>query len=254
MRRYSAVTILLLLFAVPCFAGINVNGSADLVNGSNAHSIQGNFPMAMGGWVFVNSFNSDGDGLVSNGGFAGGVGRGWILEVTDTFNCGDTVITFIKGGSTDDFVCSHLTAPLGAWVFIAAVVTSNNVHFVLMTAAGSITEEDVSDSTTFTATTDVTGIGGSTHISGTVFLIHGILANVFVFGTSSLTNNELKAVARGGPLAVGHPLTLFVPAYFDNAAHGNADIAHGFYTMLQTSGTGISANQCPCGWPTGEGH
>lgn len=243
--------ITLLLLIMPAMAGVNINSSADLLGNAN---IPGHFPMTVGGWAHATTLQSDGDGFISSGAWGGGVGSGWLLHLSDTFNCGTPVIDFVKGAGSDDFICSSITIPTGVWVFVAAVVTSNNVHFFTMSANGTVTEQDVGDTIAFTSSTNLVGMANSTRVSSPVFKFNGILASMFIFATAALTDNELKAEARTGPSLIGHPSTAFWPLYFTNGSQIYPNEITGLLSMGVVSGTPINATHCPCGQHTGEGH
>jgi len=261
MRLLAA---LLLLLALPLWAGVDINNSAQILNGN---SIPGHFPMTVGGWINLYAVATDGDGLLTSGDFGGGVGSGWMLHATDTYNGCSGQITFIKGGSTgggatDAVLCSGKTLPLNVWTFVAAVVTSTQVHFVTITASGTLTSANVSDTNAFTTENSPgTGVGSSAHISTPVFLAHGTVANVFVYGTVALSDAQLQSLARFGPRGVtGPPVTRFWPLYsiasttvpktFGEYSGNNNETSTSTTTNLTLlTGTALNANHCPCADP-----
>jgi hypothetical protein len=255
--------VLVLLLALPLWAGVDVNNSAELLNGN---TIPGNFPMTIGGWINLYAVASDGDGLINSGDFGGGVGSGWMLHATDTYNGCSGQIAFIKGGSTgggatDAIICSGQSLVLNKWTFVAAVVTSTTVRFVTITASGTLTGTTQSDNNAFTTENSPgTGVGSSVHISTPVFLAHGTLANVFVYGTVALSDAELRSVARFGPRGISGPVTRFWPLYsiasttapksFGEYSGNNNEATTSTTTNLKLlTGTALQANHCPCADP-----
>jgi hypothetical protein len=255
MRKVLA---LLLAYSTLAWAGVNINNSAQLFSGS---LIPINFPMTAGGWVNLYARATDGDGLIANGDFGGGAGQGWMLHATDTFNGCSGQVDFIKGGASDDVICSGQSLPLNAWVFVAAVVTVSNVHFVTITASGTFTATNQADTTAFTASSPGTEVGSSVHVSTSVFKCHCTVANVFVYDNNALTDAQLTAFARFGPRAVGlSRVTRFWPLY--SIVSSTTPITFGEYsgynvpgsssteTNLQLlTGTALQANHCPCADP-----
>jgi hypothetical protein len=257
MRSLIAI-LLCLTLAAAAWAGVNINNSAQLFSGS---FIPINFPMTAGGWINLAAHSSDGDGLVANGDFGGGAGTGWMLHATDTYNGCSGQIDFVKGGATDDFICSGLSLPTNTWMFMAAVVTASNVHFVTITASGTMTTSDHADTTSFTASSPGTEVGSSVRVSTPVFFANGSVANVFVYDNSALTNSELAAFARFGPRGVGvSRVTRFWPLY--SIASSTTPKTFGEYSgynvpgssstetnLTLLTGTPLNANHCPCADP-----
>jgi hypothetical protein len=254
MRRLLSFVLMLLLSApTSLLAGVNINDSAELFN---QQSVAGHFPMTVAGWINLASVATDGDGFVASGNFSGGVGGGFTFNATDTFNGCSGQIDFIKGGATDDFICSGVSLPLNAWVFLAAVVTSTQVRFVTITASGTLTGTNVADTTGWTAqgSPGVT-VGSSSHISTNVFKCHCTLANISIYAAAALTDTELKALSRFGPRGISGPVTRFWPLYFENTTMG--DFSGNSTNSLPTSllinaGTPLNANHCPCADPWNE--
>jgi hypothetical protein len=251
MRKFLAVVLVCLLAApASLWAGVNVNNSAVLFSGP---TVAGHFPMTVGGWINLASVATDGDGFIASGNFDGGVGAGWTLNATDTYNGCSGQIDFIKGATSDDFICSGVSLPLNAWIFLAAVVTSTQVRFVTITASGTLTGTNVADTTAFTGggTPGVT-VGSSTHIAANVFKLHGTVANMFIYGTAALSDTQLRALARFGPRGISGPVTRFWPLYSAGTYFG--DFSGNNTPSVQTalvlnSGTPLQANQCPCADP-----
>ena len=257
MRSLIAILLCLTLAAV-AWAGVDINNSAQLFTGS---FIPSNFPMTAGGWINLYATATDGDGLIANGDFGGGAGTGWMLHATDTFNGCSGQVDFVKGGATDDFICSSQTLPLNAWVFVAVVVTFNNVRFVTITASGTLPATNVTDTTAFTTSSPGTEVGSSVRVSTPVFFAHGSVANVFVYDNSALTNSELAAFARFGPRGVGvSRVTRFWPLY--SIASSTTPKTFGEYSgynvpgssstetnLTLLTGTPLNANHCPCADP-----
>jgi Concanavalin A-like lectin/glucanases superfamily len=248
---------LVLLLSLTAWAGVNINNSAQLFSGS---PIPIHFPMTAGGWINLSAHSTDGDGLVANGDFGGGAGTGWMLHATDTYNgCGGDM-DFIKGGATDDVICSGLSVPTGTWTFMAAVVTSTNVHFVMISAAGAITTSDHGDTSSFTSSSPGTEVGSSVRVSTPVFFANGSIANVFVYNTVALSDAQLKAFARFGPRGVSGPVSRFWPLY--SIASSTTPKTFGEYSgnnipgssvtetnLTLLTGTPLNANHCPCADP-----
>jgi hypothetical protein len=238
VKRWAFFLVFVLVLT--CQASVNINGSA-VLDGVCCGVIAGHFPMTVGGWVYPNALRSDGDGLVIAGAFGGGVGSGWLFHLNDIFNCGTGVLDFVKGGSTDHFVCSTITAPpVGSWTFLAAVITSTQVHFFSMTTSRVVTTQTVSDTTSFTGSGNSPAVGSSVHVTTPVFITNSELEGVFVYGNNALTDTELQALAFGGMAAVTEtataywPLcTLVTPPQPDTSGNG--------YNLSTNSGTPLNS-------------
>lgn len=248
MRRIFSIILVFILLTCSTWAAVNVAGSATgcMVNGS-VGALAAGAPLTVAAWHKLTDVTSLSYEVTAPSGFA--------LIFADNGNCTGTGVAFY------DFAfvfCTTLRPTTNAWFFEAAVVNagSTQVHFLHMTAAGVVTTQNVTHAVA-TSASSTSAILGSNSTSCT-FPTQGALAQVGIWKGSALTDAELQAFARGGPLAVGRAPTDYYPLFFSNPPATNmgdygqqdaAGVSKNRVVLLQTGGTAGKVSHCPCGDP-----
>lgn len=228
-------------------AAVDTNSGTSCLPAGTGGNVAGNRPMTVAGWVNSPSATSFKTFFAQDGG-------PWKMFVYAGSPC---TLGHLDFRNTNTDVCSSQTVSGSTWEFIAAVVTTGNVHFLtLANNATTPTTDDVSNSTTFGSAGRT--VGGAFQINCS-FGMSGAIANLAVWGTVALSDAELVAYARGGPYAVGRAITVFYPLYFTSGSSGTtyANFTAATQNNNLTVASGTTAvnpgTHCPCGnpWPAG---
>ena len=240
MRKLLAF-VLCVSFAVSAQAGITFNTlQTYFVNGQY---VGASYPFTVGTWV--NPSNFTGTNVIFLSGRNGS--GGWDLAFCgSTCGCGaNSDLHFTKLSVVD--ICSTISISTGAWTFVGAVVSSTQVHFFTMTGSGTVTTQNVSNSSAIaTPTSPITEISENSSDA-----MRGTIAQMMVWMGSSLSDQELAAAAYGGPQAIGRVVTLYYPMFALNSTFGLGNMAGNPAYLLGQVGTPSTGPHCPCGNPFG---
>lgn len=166
------------------------NGTTDKIDlGNPAVLDPASLSMTVGCWV-----NPAGTGptrFVSRG-LSSGL-KGWALGIA---NAGAD-LQFTKYGVAD--VTSTIVLSTSAWVYVAAVVSSTQVHFVSYDTSGTKTTNDQSNSGALLTGANNALVGGeSVNSGGLTKVLSGSLAEVSVWFGAELSDAQLLTAAFGG--------------------------------------------------------
>jgi hypothetical protein len=227
------------------WAGRSFSGNGDYINTGANTAVSGAYPMSVGYWVKPSSISgSYNNGIVTH------KGNSWNLLTNAKGDCGGVITYWAFEMPTKKAFCSGSVLSTGVWTFIAASVTSTNVHlFQMVGSTGAITTNDVANSYTFASQNGCFTIGGpdtAANFSCTLasFPFLGQIAQVMVWIGSNLTDGELQAAAWGGPFAVGRPLSGYWPIYGVDSPEPDLS-GKGFNGTV--TGTTVVSTFCPCG-------
>src|SRR5689334_925269 len=188
MKKVVLLCILLLLAPSQKRAAITFDGTSNSCSSTAVgHSgMVGQFPMTAGAWV---TFGAAPTGDVSLVGHSSGGSGGWAIFLSDAGNCGGTM-SFLKAHVVG--VCSAITFSANSTQFVAVSVTSTNVHFYKMTAAGVLTTGDVANSTALFSGGDNTRVGCFFTFSSTNYgYLTGTISHLFVDNTRAWSDGEI---------------------------------------------------------------
>lgn len=240
MRKIISLLLVVPIYSTFLYAGITFSSlQSYTVSGKY---IGATLPFTVGAWVNPVSFTGT-NRIITSGNSGSG---GWSLQFCgSTCGCGaNGDIEFAKLHVVD--VCSTIAISTGVWTFVGVTVSSSTVHFFTMTASGTVTTSNVSNSSTIgTPTSPITEVSdnSSSAMSGTI-------AQAMVWLGVSLSDTELKAAAYGGPYVIGRVVTLYYPLYNINSTNGLGNMAAGNPTyILGQAGTPSNGNHCPCSNP-----
>lgn len=242
MRKLIAFLFSVLLIAGNAQAGITY-ASAQSYTYSSGY-IGGTLPLTVGAWIFPTTLGAENRIFLSGKSGSGG----WDISLCGSAcSCGSNGdLHFAKISSAD--VCSTQLLSTNAWTYVAAVVSSTQVHFFVMTASGTVTTQNVSD--THSINNPTSPITEESDNSTSAFV--GTIAQAEAWIGSSLSDTELKAAAYGGPQAVGRTVSLYYPTFGINTTFGLGNMAAGNpLFVLGHFGTPSTGSHCPCGNPFG---
>ncbi len=163
-----------------------------------------------------------------------------------TCGCTGTPLDFTKIAVID--ICSTTTLTLNAWQCVGAVVTSTNVRFLVYSASGALTAQNVANSSAFnTAGSPVLNVEGS----GSNSAVHGSSANVAVWQNAALSDAEFSAFCFQGLSAVGRKPAGFWPMFNTAAAFQvQGDLGTGTTSFFLTgNNTPTTVSHSPTGNP-----
>lgn len=233
MKHLCAILLSLLLGLVPCAeAAYNFGTVASFMNAGSTY-ITASLPMTVGGWVNLTGYESGNEEILLVSGRSGSGGWKFHASCGAVCTCGGNDMHFTKIAVAD--VCSTTVVPLNAWNFVAAVVSSTTVHFVLISAAGVVTTQNISNSNTIaTPTSPVTQVAGSTTNS----MIKGNAANIAIWTGVGLSDAELKAYAFQGVSAIRKPLHCWLLFNTSATTQAQGDLCAGNAAFLATGSNG----------------
>lgn len=219
------------------------DGSSGYLDLGSRSALDPSFPLTVGAWIRPDTHPANGgyifaQGRQSTSGFA-------LATLSST---APHRLQFVKPGAAG-ISATTVSLTNSVWQFVAAVVTSTNVRFIVITAAGSLSAENVADSTAFaTSANDETIVGYLTASGGGATAntrFDGRIAHLGVFIGEALTDAQVKAFAFGGPSAVGHRPDVFLPIW--GVASPEADLSGNAFNGT-VNGTAPAADGPPVGW------
>ncbi len=253
MRKTIALllSLALTLFIPAPSAEAAYNGTNTLLTNAggsgSAFYIPGTFPFTFGVWVKPSSLTTNNEEIIFTSGHQGG--GGWKVEAAcanSVCACTGTPVSFVKLAVV--VVCSTQTLTTNVWQFLGVVVTSTNVHFVTISAAGTVVTQDVSNSSAINTCSSSCNLQVQGQTTGSV--MPGSYANLAVWG-SSLSDAELKAYAFQGLSAIGRAPAVFF-SLFNTAAttSGQGDLGTGTANFQVTAtNTPTTVSHAPSGNP-----
>lgn len=183
------------------------NGTSDYIDLGNITAMNPTTPFTLGCWAKVASTTAF-KAFITRGRSSS---RGY--EFGSSSSAAPGTLAFTKSAVV--VIDSLLGLTANAWMFYACVVTSTNVHFFIMSAAGVVTTVDKANSSAFAGTPAEGAIGADYNSAGTgrQDWMSGSLANITAHMGVALTDKQLQALAWMGAQGVSVKPTLDMPLF-----------------------------------------